>query len=76
VTRPTRRLERLLRDDDRDGVADAVVAYGEDGRAERLEIDTDGDLVIDRRETRPSDPAVDPDEHRDGKAAQMSHIEH
>jgi hypothetical protein len=54
---PTGRLERLLRDLDGDGVADAIVYYG-DGGPERSELDTDGDHAIDRWVTLRPDGTV------------------
>jgi hypothetical protein len=64
---PGGRLERVLRDENEDGVAEAVVLYGRDGRAESVELDTDGDHVVDRRETLPPDGRVDSVEDQPGQ---------
>jgi hypothetical protein len=44
------KLERLLHDKNGDGIADAIVLYGSDGRLRSAEIDTDLDGKIDRWE--------------------------
>lgn len=44
------RMVRLLQDTNGDGRAEVVVVFGEKGKPERGEIDTDGDGVVDRRE--------------------------
>jgi hypothetical protein len=72
---PNGRLARVLRDDDRDGVADAIVLYGDDGRPAQIELDTNGDHVIDRREILPPDRTFDLDEPGDGEAARTDHAE-
>jgi hypothetical protein len=48
---PDGKLQRLLRDENGDGVAEAVVVFGADGQPEHGEIDSDGDGVVDRRES-------------------------
>jgi hypothetical protein len=48
---PDGKLQRLLRDESGDGVAEAVVVFGADGQPEHGEIDSDGDGVVDRRES-------------------------
>jgi hypothetical protein len=65
---PTGRLERVLRDDNGDGTADAIVLYGEGGQAQRVELDTNGDHVIDRRERLRPDGTVAPGEDANIKA--------
>ncbi len=47
---PTGRLERVLKDADGDGYAEAIVFYRSDGKPEHSELDTDGDHVLDRWE--------------------------
>jgi hypothetical protein len=64
---PTGRLERVLRDDDGDGVAEAIVLYGDDGQPERVELDTNADHVVDRRETlRPGRTSEAPEDRPGG----------
>ena len=47
---PDGKIERLVYDQNGDGVADAVILYGPDGKIRLAEIDTDLDKVIDRWE--------------------------
>ena len=44
------KIERLLHDRNADGVADAVILYGSEGRLRRAEIDTNLDKIVDRWE--------------------------
>jgi hypothetical protein len=56
---PDGRMERLLRDQNGDGVADVVIVCGPDGKPERTEIDSDGDGVVDRWELFRSDGSLE-----------------
>jgi len=47
---PDGRMQRLLRDENGDGVAEVVIVCDPEGKPERTEIDSDGDGVVDRRE--------------------------
>jgi hypothetical protein len=67
---PSGRIERLLRDRNRDGRAEAVVVYRPNGTPERGELDTDEDGRVDRLEHfRPDGTleSVDVDTDRDGR---------
>jgi hypothetical protein len=47
---PDGKIERLVYDQNGDGIADAVILYGPDGKIRLAEIDTNFDKVIDRWE--------------------------
>jgi len=67
---PSGRIERLLRDRDHDGRADAVIVYYPNGKPQLGELDTDGDGRVDRWEHFWSDGTlekVDLDTNGDGR---------
>lgn len=46
----TNGIERILHDRNGDGVADAIILYGPQGRLRMAEIDTNLDTIVDRWE--------------------------
>ena len=56
---PDGTMQRLLRDENGDGVAEVVIVCGPGGKPERGEIDTDGDGVVDRWEYFRSDGSLE-----------------